>query len=347
MIKSATAAILYELNEPLKIREVLLPELKIGQVLVKIFYSGVCRSQVMECFGGRGEDKWLPHLMGHEGAGEVVNIGPDVKKVKIGDKVILGWIAGDGIEAENAKYLCGRQTINSGKVTTFSNYSVVSENRVYLKPEGISDPVAVLFGCAMPTGAGIVLNEMKPEKHHSVAVIGLGGIGMSSILALAALNVETIIAVDKSDEKLELATDIGATHTINPLRTDLFKELHGFCKNGVDFCVESAGQTQTIEAGFSILNKNKGHLFFASHPPDGETIKIAPHELISGKKITGSWGGKTKPDQDLGLLTKVIAGKNNQLLRMLPKEYTLYEINSAISDLATGRAFRPLIKMHH
>ena len=99
------AAVLFNTNEPLKICELEIPKLKEGQVLVKIFYSGVCRSQLMEARGGRGHDNWLPHLLGHEASGEVIEVGYGVTKVILGDNVILGWIKGDGIDAEGAKYI--------------------------------------------------------------------------------------------------------------------------------------------------------------------------------------------------------------------------------------------------
>ena len=113
MIKTACAAILKELGRPLKIEQIELPELLTGQVLVKVLFSGVCRSQVMEVRGGRGSDPWLPHLLGHEGSGIVVAIGEGVTKVKAGDEVILGWVKGEGLDAPGAKYKCGDQLINS------------------------------------------------------------------------------------------------------------------------------------------------------------------------------------------------------------------------------------------
>lgn len=170
------AAVLYELNQPLVIEELNTKELLPGQVLVKIFFSGVCRSQLMEARGLRGNDQWLPHMLGHEASGEVISTGKGVTKVKIGDKVVLGWIKGNGLDADGAKYTNSKnEIINSGRVTTFSNYSIVSESRIVKLEEGVPFDVAVLFGCALPTGAGIVFNELKPLENESLAVIGLGG----------------------------------------------------------------------------------------------------------------------------------------------------------------------------
>ena len=347
MINKATAAILYELNKPLKIEEIFLPDLEYGQVLVKIFYSGVCRSQLMECRGGRGADSWLPHLLGHEGAGKVIAIGAGVKKVSIGDDVIMGWVKGQGLEAPGAIYQSGEVKINSGKVTTFSNYSIVSENRVYRMPLGLPYSSAVLFGCALPTGAGMVLNELKPQQTDVVVVLGLGGIGIAALLALSSLHVKKVIAIDVSEEKLNLAKKIGASVTINSLLQDPVSVISDLFPGGVDACVECAGLVKTIELGFRLIRGNGGKLLFASHPPDGEMIKLSPHELISGKSISGSWGGNSMPDQDIPKIYQVLDKSSNFLDEILRDVYPLHLINDALDDLANGKVFRPLIKMSH
>ena len=346
MERKLTAAVLFDTNQPLQICELDIPKLKDGQVLVKIFYSGVCRSQLMEARGGRGQDSWLPHLLGHEASGEVVEIGPKVNKVKIFDKVILGWIKGDGLEAEGAKYIYNDQIVNSGKVTTFSNYSIVSENRLVRIPDKIPLDLAVLFGCALLTGAGMVLNDLKPNSEMSVIVIGLGGIGLSALMALKYLNCNKIIAIDISDEKLELAKLFGATHTFNSRDINLFQKIKDLTIVGADACIESGGKTETIELGFALISK-KGKLIFASHPPEGEKISIAPHELIAGKQIFGSWGGGCKPDFDIPKLAEIYLKANLPLDKLITERYNLADINRALDDLEKGNVFRPLICMNH
>src|SRR3989338_797968 len=347
MIKTACAAILKELGRPLKIEQIELPELLTGQVLVKVLFSGVCRSQVMEVRGGRGSDPWLPHLLGHEGSGIVVAIGEGVTKVKAGDEVILGWVKGEGLDAPGAKYKCGDQLINSGRVTTFCNYTIVSESRVVKKPDGLPFDTAILFGCALPTGAGMVLNELKPSSDSSVIVLGLGGIGLSALIALKATGVKMIIAIDISHEKLEVEKQLGATHVFNSASEEFHQAVLGLAKGGADMCVEAAGQVSTIELGFSLIRKGGGKLLFASHPSEGEMIRLAPHELISGKQIAGSWGGATLPDRDISRMFKIFQSANIPLGSLLTKRYSLEQINEAIDDLEAGTVFRPLIVMDH
>lgn len=143
---------------------IVLPELGKGQLLVKLHYSGVCHSKVMEAKGLRGEDKYIPHLLGHEGSATVLKMGAGITKVKEKQRVILSWIKGKGRDVPSVKYIWKDSVINTGAVTTFNEYAVVSENRVTPLPDGLPLDIAVLFGCAIPTGAGIVMNHLKPKK---------------------------------------------------------------------------------------------------------------------------------------------------------------------------------------
>jgi S-(hydroxymethyl)glutathione dehydrogenase / alcohol dehydrogenase len=339
------AAVLWECGKPLSIEDgIEVPELMSGQVLVKMAYSGVCRTQLMEVSGQRGEDKYLPHLLGHEGCGQVVSIGPDVTKVSEGEWVILGWIKGEGLNASGAKYKLGEKIINSGAVTTFSTYTIVSENRIVTLPQGLSKDIAVLFGCALPTGAGIVLNQIKPKKDSSIAFIGLGGIGLSGLMATRAFECKKIIAVDVADEKLILAKEFGATHTINASNSDVLKELNNITSGeGVDYSVEAGGSVETIELAFELVKNNGGQCIFASHPETGKKISIDPFDLISGKNIKGSWGGASKPDNDIPLLATLYKKGMMPLEKLVTKRYSLDEINIAFDDLKKSKVFRPLI----
>lgn len=340
------AAVLVNLNKPLDIAsDIELPALRRGQVLVKLAYSGVCHSQIMEARGRRGDDPWLPHLLGHEGSGRVIQIGEGVTKVVLGDMVILGWIKGDGIEAGGAQYQRAGKTVNAGGVTTFNEYAVVSENRVVILPEGVPLDVAVLFGCAIPTGAGIVVNELQPRENASFAIFGLGGIGLSALMATQLFTPKTVIAIDINDEKLALARDFGATHTINSRNEDALAEILRITPGGVDYSVDASGHTSVIEIAFKAVRRNGGLCVFASHPERGAQIKIDPYELICGKQIRGSWGGAVYPDRDIPRFAKLYTEGKLPLHRLISRSYSLDQINAALDDLENGYVGRPLIEI--
>ena len=339
------AAVLRVPGEPLALTRLRVPELKTGQVLVKVDYSGVCRSQLMEVRGLRGPDAWLPHLLGHEGVGTVVEVGPEVTKVTVGDRVVVGWISGRGIEAASPTLTTvdGEQ-INAGRVTTFSEYSVVSESRVYLQPAEVDNRSAVLFGCALLTGAGMVLNEARPNAGESMLINGLGGVGLTALIATQGLGV-TVIAADPDPSKRELALGLGATYVLDPVVGGLPEQVSEKFPGGVDIAVDAAGTTSGIEAAFDSIRYQGGRLIFASHPPAGERISLDPHDLIKGRTIRGSWGGACRPDEDIPRLAKAIAGSGISLDFMTPRTYALDEVNLALDDLEAERAMRPVIAM--
>ena len=347
MSNKFTGAVLEKLGMPLKIvAEIELPELNRGQVLVEIAYSGVCHSQVMEADGNRGEDKFLPHFLGHEATGIVRKTGADVNKIKNGDRVVLGWIKGDGIEAGGVKYRSPLGNINAGGVTTFSQFSIVSENRIVKLPSEIPMDEGVLFGCAIPTGAGIVLNQVKPREGSALAIWGLGGIGLSALMATQAFNCRMVIAIDVEDHKLALAKEFGAHHTINAANENVEQKVKDFVgPAGLDYCVEAAGLVETIERAFGLVKRNGGLCIFASHPSAGKKIQIDPFELICGKKIEGSWGGASHPDRDMKVFEKLYKEWKLPLKRLLTKSYSLDQINDALDDIRQRKVNRPLIRI--
>jgi len=338
------AAVLFNIGKPLEICELTLPELLEGQILVKLAYSGVCHSQLMEVSGGRGEDKYLPHLLGHEGSGVVVSIGPSVKKLRVGDPVILGWIKGTGIDAIGAKYKYKDLIINSGGVTTFSEYSVVSENRCTLLPKGLPLDIAVLFGCAIPTGSGIIKNALNPAPNSTIAIFGLGGIGLSALILCKLYNPSSLIAIDIEKSKLEMAKKLGATNLINASVEDPIKAIMNITDGkGVDYAMEAAGLSSTIEQAFDSVRRKGGLLVFASHPKQGDKIKIDPFELINGKNIRGSWGGESNPDIDIPYYANLYTEGKLPLDLLITKKYKLNEINEALFDLKNHKVHRPIL----
>jgi S-(hydroxymethyl)glutathione dehydrogenase/alcohol dehydrogenase len=339
------AAILQALNVPLYVRDdIELPVLRRGQVLVKLAYSGVCHSQLMEVKGKRGEDAYLPHLLGHEGSGVVVQIGPDVAKVRSGDRVVLGWIKGSGIEAGGVQYKCPDGILNGGGVTTFNDYAVVSENRCVKVPDGVPMDIAALFGCAVLTGAGIITNSVRPTKGSSIAIFGLGGIGLSALMGLVSFDCEMVIAVDISEDRLRLAEEFGATHTINAVECDPVQAIRDLTDGrGADYTVEAAGRCDTIEKAFDAVRRGGGLCVFASHPSHGSRISLDPFEMICGKQIIGSWGGGSDPDRDIPIYADLYLKGRLPLGKLITNRYSLEEVNQALDDLKQNKVVRPLI----
>ena len=201
-------AVLRKPLEDLAVLNLEVPPLEHGQVLVEIAYAGICRSQIMEVDGLRGPDKYLPHLLGHEASGIVLETGSGVSKVKQGEKVILSWIRGDGLSVPGPKYKFKNEIINSGQIATFGTVVIVSENCVFKVSKNTDLVMASLFGCAIPTGAGMVLKGLPSNlAHATTAVFGLGGIGISSLHVLASRKPKLVLAVDNDPAKLEVTTN--------------------------------------------------------------------------------------------------------------------------------------------
>src|SRR5205807_1036527 len=156
-----------------------------------------------------------PHLMGHEGGGTVLESGPGVTAVRKGDRVVMHWRKGAGIQARPASYRWNGRTINAGWVTTFNEYAIVSENRLTVVSDDVDFEVAALMGCAVTTALGLINNDAQVKIGQSIAVLGCGGVGLNVVQGAAMVSADPIIAVDIYDHKLEMARQFGATHLIN------------------------------------------------------------------------------------------------------------------------------------
>jgi S-(hydroxymethyl)glutathione dehydrogenase/alcohol dehydrogenase len=345
-MRTTKAAILSQINQPLEIDELIIPELKRGQVLVKISHSGVCHSQLNEIRGLKGEDKFLPHTLGHEGSGIVIEVGSEVQKVKAGDHVVLTWIKGIGLDIPATQYhRPNGGVVNSGAISTFMEYSVISENRLVPIPKEMPLKEAALLGCAIPTGAGIVINTARVQPDNSVAVFGVGGIGLSALLAAKMMGAAVIIAVDIREQKLIQAKEIGATHVINASNQDILDAVQTITGGqGVDFAIEAAGQRETMETAFKSVKDKGGLCILAGNLPAGQQISIDPFDLIKGKRIIGSWGGETDPDRDIPNYVDHFLSEKLDLSFFTSDIYQLDKINDSLSVLATGQINRALIE---
>jgi S-(hydroxymethyl)glutathione dehydrogenase/alcohol dehydrogenase len=345
--KTMRAAILAELQQPLIVDQIEMPEtLEPGQVLVKIGVSGICGSQIGEIDGAKGEDKYLPHLLGHEASGIVQEVGPGVRFVKPGDHVVLHWRKSQGIESVSPKYTWRGKPLNAGLIATFNEYAIVSENRVTRIDPASDMEVASLFGCAVTTGFGVAENNADIKFGEAVVVFGAGGVGLNIIQAAGLRSAYPIIAVDLYDGRLDLAKLMGATHVINAKNVDAKAALIELMGNqGIDVFIDNTGQPSIIEMGYE-LTKAQGRVVLVGVPKKGRNISIFSLPLHFDKRISGSHGGESVPHLDIPRYTKLLDAGLIQLKPLITEHFKLDDINVAIQRMRSGElAGRCLIRM--
>ena len=333
----STAAILVEQKKPLVIENVEVPALKLGQVLVKVLVSGICGSQIGEIEGVKGPDKFLPHLLGHEGCGEVLEVGEGVRHVEAGDRVVLHWRKGVGLESVAPVYESRIGKVNAGWVTTFNDLAIVSENRVTAIPTDIDPEIAALFGCAVTTGFGVVTNNARLAIGESIAIFGAGGIGLNIVQGAALAGGNPIIALDRFDNRLELARSLGATHTINGTKADAAEEIRRIVgHDGVDVAVDNTGNVEVIALASRVTNA-RGRTVLVGVPPKDSTAAISTLPLHFEKQITGSHGGECRPEIDIPHYVRMVREGRLALGSLVGQRYPLADINTAIADMTSGR----------
>ena len=337
------AAVLVEPGRPLAFEELEIPSLAPGQTLVEIAYSGVCHTQVLECRGHRGADRFLPHCLGHEGTGIVRDVGPGTTKVRAGDSVLLSWIKGSGRDVPATVYRQGDRRVNAGAITTFAQLAVVSENR--LTPLAAKTPLreATVLGCALPTGAGAVLNAARARPGDSLAVFGTGGVGLCAIAAAALAGCTPVIAIDVRPEKLVLAAELGATHCVNAADDDPLAAIGRIIRGGLDVAIEATGRPDVMLQALASVRPRGGTAIVIGNARHGERVAIDPWELNCGKRLLGTWGGDTDPDRDFPRYARLLASGRLPLGRLLSRPYRLAEVDRALDDLEAGTVARPLI----
>lgn len=339
------AAVLVELGQPLVLAALDIPALKPGQVLVEVAFSGVCHTQVLECRGYRGDDRYLPHCLGHEGSGTVCDVGPGITKVKAGDRVILSWIKGLGADVAGTVYPWNGRQVNAGGITTFHRHAVISENRVTVIPQGISMQDAALLGCAIPTGVGAVLNTAQPKPGQSLAVFGVGGIGLWAIGGAVAAGCAPIIAVDVRQTQLELASRMGATHRLDATEEDPVAGVSRLCPGGVDVAIEASGRPDVMLQALQSVRNQGGMAVVIGNARHGERVALDPWQLNLGKRLLGTWGGDTVPDRDYPRYGHLLRSGTLNLAAFESSVYRLRDINEAIDDAEAGRVTRPIVDM--
>lgn len=341
------AAILVETGQPLVMEEIESSPLRFGQVLVKILCSGVCGAQINEIDAVKGPDKFLPHLLGHEATADVVEVGEGVTTVSKGDRVVCHWRKGAGLQAPPAVYTSARGRINAGWVTTFSEYSVVSENRVTRVPSDLDLEAGALMGCAVTTAMGVLNHDAHLGIGESIAVFGTGGVGLSVVQLAAMVAAHPIVAIDLYQPKLELAKRLGATHTIQATGgVDVTAALRAMVgEAGVDVAVETTGNVRAIEQAYE-GTAAQGRTVLVGVPRKGEKVSLYTLPLHFKKVLTGSEGGGCRPEVDIPKLVRLCRTGRLNLQDLVGRRYPLERINQAIAELRSGKvAGRCIVQM--
>jgi len=338
------SAILVENNKPLIVADIDLPEkLAFGQVLVKVFYSGLCGAQINEIEAIKGPDKFLPHLLGHEGSGVVEKVGDGVKTVNAGDHVVLHWRKSSGIQSDTPKYSWAGKQVNGGWVTTFNEKTIVSENRLTVIPKDFDLRIAALFGCAVISGFGAVNNDAQVKIGQSVLIFGVGGMGLNIAYASSLVSAYPIIGIDLHEDKIELGKKFGLTHGIVASSNDLKDQIYNITgKNGPEITFETTGNAKVMEKAYE-LTPNDGKTIFVGVPNGKISINSLP--LAFNKILAASHGGNSIPDKDIPRYIKLIKNKKISLDKLITHEFNLSDINKAIELFRSGKAGRIILKI--
>ncbi|MBI3252245.1 MAG: zinc-binding dehydrogenase [Candidatus Omnitrophica bacterium] len=341
------AAILVEQNQPLVLADLVLPEqLSFGQVLVKVHFSGICGAQLNEIDGTKGPDRFLPHLLGHEGSGVVQEVGEGVKTVTQGDHVVMHWRPSDGLQSEPPTYRWGNRRVNAGWVTTFNEMAVVSENRLTPIPKDFDLKIAPLFGCAVTTAMGVINNDAQVKIGQSVVVYGVGGVGLNIVQAAGMVSANPVIGIDLFDHKLQMASKFGATHTFNACTTtnleNHLREIVG--TKGADVVIDTTGNTRVIEQAYELTHPD-GKTILVGVPRKGDNISIYSLPLHFKKVLKGSHGGSAEPHRDIPAYIRLCQIGKLQLEWLITHTFSFECINEAIGFIRSGEAGRVVVSL--
>ena len=355
------AAICYEFGKPLVIEEIEIDPPRAGEVKVRLAACAICHSDIHYMEGAWGGD--LPTVFGHEGAGVVEEVGPDVASVAPGDHVVVTLIRSCGdcfycaraepsmcetrfpLDGESRLHGKDGQTVGQGLRTgAFAEHVVVDESQIVSIPKDISLDSASLLACGVITGLGAVVNTARVPAGSSVVVIGTGGVGLNSIQGAALSGAQPVIAMDLSDDKLEAAKAFGATHGVNPAAEDAratIKSLTG--GRGADYVFVTVGSVKAIEQGLRLLRR-VGTLVIVGMPASGEMIGIEAVGFADrGQRIIGSKMGSTRLRVDVPKLVAHYRQGRLKLDELITARYPLEEINEAIASVKRGEALRNVI----
>jgi len=365
----AKAAILFEVGQRLDIREVDVARPRAGEVLVRMAVGGICHSDLHVMTGHLNAP--IPSILGHEGAGTVVETGSGVTSVRPGDNVIPLWRLSCGeceycTSARPALCAVGLTIRSTGRlldgssrfslngseikhflgVSTFSEYTVILERALVKVPRDIPLQQAALLGCAVITGIGAVMNAARVKPGSQVAVFGSGGVGLNVIQGAALAGAEKIIAVDLLDNKLEMARQFGATHTVNASSGDPVEQVRSLTgQRGVDYAFEVIGLPQTVRQAFDSLAKRGEAIVLGVTPLETEvSIPIMPL-IFEERVLKGSVYGSSRPRIDIPKLMNLYRAGKLKLDELVTRTYSFDQINEAYAALERGEVARTVVLM--
>ena len=358
----------YADSEPLKVQEIDLEGPERGEVLIKIAAAGICHSDLSTLEGVRIRP--LPMVLGHEASGIVEEVGPEVRDLKKGDHVVAVFLATCGhceacvtghptlCVAGNAATAAG--TLLSGKrkvsrdgeelnhhsgISSFAEYATVAERSlVKVDPELPLDEAAI-FGCAVLTGVGAAVNAAEIEPGTTVAVIGLGGVGLSALLGVIAVGAERVIAIDTNPAKLETARQLGATDTFDATEEGVAEAIKEATGGGVDVVLELAGAGPALQLAYEI-GKRGGQMVTVGLPAPSTQLSIPALSLVlEERRIRGSYMGSSVPTRDLRRFIALYQRGRLPVDKLLTDKMPLDEINVGMDRLHDGEAIRQIVTM--
>jgi Zn-dependent alcohol dehydrogenase len=360
------AAVCYGEGQPLVVEEVTCPSPGEGEVKVRVGACAICQSD-LHYLSGAWPGKPFPAVCGHEVAGTVVAAGRAVESAREGDRVIVSLIRDCGTCrycASGHPYLCetllpidsgerfrdpqGQRVYQGLRVGGFADHVVVHQSQLAAIPDDMPFDQASLLACGVLTGYGAVANAARMRPGASVAVIGIGGVGINCLQAAAIGRAETLIAIDRVPEKFALARKLGATHTLDPKDTAVVEavlELTGGF--GVDYVFVAAGSGAAIEQGAEILSK-LGCMVVAALPPAGVSAQIEPRFLVNkNQTFMGSKMGSARLTVDVPKLLEHYREGRLELAALIGGHYPLAGINDAMATAGRGAAARNVITFDH
>lgn len=336
------AAIDINFNEPLIIDEIVLSDPKPEQVIVKLYASGICGSQL---FNLQHPKVTRPQLLGHEATGVIVKVGSNVKNLKEGDDVLISWIPFDATKDTDYLQWCdigwGRKKLKS-ILFTWSEHTIIHKQFVSPLPKGFEKYSTSIVGCAVSTGYCSVQNMVNLLPGNSVAVFGIGGLGIFALNAAKNLNANPIIAIDINDEKLEYAKTFGATHTINSLGNNVLDEIEKIAAGGVDYAFDMVGVPEVMEISIActkegIVGYSDGGTTIVAGFPEG-TREYNPRSLLNGqRKYQGSKGGCCIPKKDFPNFYNMYINGELLLDQAITNKYSFNTLLDALDDLSQGK----------